>query len=425
MKRKYRKILFISFFLFFFIVAPILTFRSQGYRIDFENKRIIQTGGLYFKINPKEASVYLNNEFVKKTDFLFNSILIENLLPQEYNVKIKKKDYITWEKNLTVKEKQVTEAAGITLFPQEFNFKSISNEVEDFWISPSEEKIIWKEVENNNWSLKLYNFNKELQSHLISEKDISRRKVDLINLTFSQDGEKIYLKVITAEQLKTFSLNIDKGPSTLKEEKQPQLKSEIITHQSFNNQNYYLTSSGYLYKTKEDLNSTSITDKEVINKTPFPVKAETPYHLFIFPEFIFLKEGNIVYLFNQGTKEFERLEEQIKNFKLSPDSKTIAYYINSEIWILPIKETKIYEAKEKVFLVRFSESIQNIFWINSNYLAFNTKNKVKITEIDTRDQLNIIDVGEFQSSEIFWSPITERLYVLTDKNLQQSIKLLP
>ena len=425
MKQKYRKTLFISSLLIFFILAPILIFRSQGYRFDIENKQIIQTGGFYFEVLPKQSSIYLNDNFSRKTDFFFNSTLIENLLPKKYNVKITKDNYITWEKNLEVREKEVTEAKNITLFPQEFDFTIISEEIKNFWVSPSEEKIVWKERNNDAWDLKLYDLKKELKSHLISENEISRNDVDLIDLEFSQNGEIIYLEVIASEQLKNYSLNINKGLSSLEETIKPELEKSVITHQSFNGENYYLDNEGYLYKTKEDLSSQSITNKEKINDSPFSIQKETPYQLYVFPSLIFLKENSLVYLFNTETKSFEKYSEDIKDFKISPDLKTIAYFFDTEIWILPIEKTKLYEAKKSIFLVRFSNSIQDVFWINSNYIAFSVENNIKISEIDTRDQLNIIDLGEFQSPKIFWSPISKKIYSLTEEVLWQSKELIP
>ena len=425
MIQKYRRSLFISFLLIFFVLAPVLILHSQGYRFDFQNKKIIRTGGFYFEVLPKQASIYLNDSFLRKTDFFFNSVLIENLLPKKYNVKITEDNYITWEKNLEIKEKEVTEAKNITLFPQDFDFTIISNEVKNFWVSPSEEKIIWKEIEDDIWSLKLYDLKKELKSHLINEDEISRNSVDLIDLEFSQNGEIIYFEVIASEQLKNYSLDINKGYSSLKETNKPQVNESIIAHNSLNGENYYIDNKGDLYKTREDLSKQIITNKEKINDVSFLLEEETPHKLYVFPNFIFLKENLSVYLFDIETKSFEKFSENIKDFKISTDSKTIAYFSDTEIWILPIEKTKLYEAGKTIFLVRFSRSIQDIFWINSSYIALNMENNIKISEIDTRDQLNIIDLGEFQSPKIFWSPISERLYNLTEETLWQSKELLP
>lgn len=82
----------------FLLIAPSIVLYSQGYRIDFENKKITQTGGLFLKISPKQADIYLNGKLSRKTDFFFGSALIENLLPKKYKLEIKKTGYQSWKK---------------------------------------------------------------------------------------------------------------------------------------------------------------------------------------------------------------------------------------------------------------------------------------------------------------------------------------
>jgi len=51
---------------------------------------IVKTGGLFIKALPKQANLYINGDFIKKTDFFFGSTLVENLLPRTYKVELKK-----------------------------------------------------------------------------------------------------------------------------------------------------------------------------------------------------------------------------------------------------------------------------------------------------------------------------------------------
>ena len=53
------------------------------------------------------------------------------------------------------------------------------------------------------------------------------------------------------------------------------------------------------------------------------------------------------------------------------------------------------------------------------------ENSIKISEIDTRDRLNIVNLGEFQSPKIFWSPTSKKIYNLTEETLWQSKKIIP
>jgi len=234
MKKKSRTILFIICIFLFVLVAPVAILYSQGYRIDFEENKISQTGGLYFKILPKQAEVYLGCELEKKTDFFFGSALIENLLPGEYQIEVKKEGYHSWQKTLEIKEKQVAEAKNIVLFPEDPGIKVLIREVEDFWFSPDQKKIILleedkpssptslspeessvKEKSQYGWALKLYETEKNIKSHLIDKTIISLGIVELLDVEFSEDSKEITLKVGVDETIKHYNLNLEQFPIRL------------------------------------------------------------------------------------------------------------------------------------------------------------------------------------------------------------------
>lgn len=417
---KTRKILFFLFLLIFFLSAPLIILYYQGYRFDFKKKSLTQTGGLFLKVTPKQAEIYINNKLVRKTDFFFGSALIENLLPKKYLVEVKKNGYFPWRKELEIKEKEVTEAKNIILFPQNPNFQLLLNDIKNLWFSPDGRKIIVYEnptPAESGWTLKLYDLEKNLKSHLIGESDISIKGADLMSLEWSEDSKEIYLDVVVKEQNKNFVLNLEKMPPVLTEKEVATSTKNIVTSQTFNGDNYYLDNFGNLYKNGEKL-----TEK------PFPVKAETEYKLRVFPEKIFLSEDKTLYLFNPDSKIFEKFFEGINNLKISPDGKKLAYFSDSEIWVLFLKEKltpPLKKAGEKILLVRFSEKIENAFWLNSDYLIFNAGDKIKITEIDERDKLNIVDLIEFKKPKIFFNQTDKKLYVLSEEKLFQSSPLLP
>lgn len=422
---------------------------SQGYRIDFDSKRITQIGGLFLKVGPKRAEVYLDGKLKNKTDFFFGSLLIEDLLPKKYKIEIKKPGFSSWEKTLEIKEKEVTEAKNIILFPENLNFSEISKRVEKFWFSPDQKKIVLKESNppaDGGWALKLYDLDKNVKSHLINEKNIYLKGADLLNLEFSENSKEIYLEVGAAEQIKNFSLSADKAPSLLTEIKKTATSAEniIISKKTTkNNDAYFLNKDGHLFKNEEQL-----TEK------PFPVREETEYALETFPNFIFLREGEVLYELNPNLKSFEKFFDGIRGLKISPDSKKLVYFSDYEIWILFLKEKfnqPQKKAGEKVFLMRLSEKIQDIFWLNSDYLVFNTGSKigsvrsespettllpatgtfngVKISEIDDRDKINVININPPANNgggvEIFWNQIDKKIYILIGEILYSSNVLFP
>lgn len=438
MQKRMRKILLIVCLALFLLTAPGLIFYSQGYRIDWGAKKITQTGGLFLKIFPKQVDIYLDSKFRKKTDFFFGSALIENLLPKKYKVLVQKEGFHNWEKVLEIKEKLVTTAENIVLFSQNPNFTILSKEVENFWFSPDGKKIVLKET---GWSLKIYDLEREVKSHLIQKEDI-HPEADLLDLMFFPEAKQISLEVSMKGQLKTYILETDRMPPTLTEkEEEPSLPENIITKKEFNGEIYYLDNLGHLFRTDKNFES-----KTKLTEISFPVLPETEYNLEKFSDFIFLQERNVFYLFNWNSKSFEKFFEPIKGFLLSPDSKKLVYYSDYEIWIFLLKDEQkqsLKRAGEKFFLIRLSEKIGEVFWLNSNYLVFTVGNKIKISEIDERDRINIVDFAEFSSSaknyggsaetfgegrenpEIFFNQTYKKLYILSNGNLYSSEKLLP
>ncbi|MDO8436511.1 MAG: hypothetical protein Q7S82_04025 [bacterium] len=421
MLKKNRTILFFICAFLFFIVAPFFILYSQGYRLDLENKKLSQTGGFFFKVLPKQTEIYLDGKLVKKTDFFFGSALVENILPRKYKVEIKKEGYYSWEKSLAVKEKEVTEIKTAILFPQRPNFNVLTKGVENFWLSPDQKNIIIYEKENNIWELKLYELDKNLKSQLISEKDISLRGAELFNLEFSPDSKEIFLEAAAGEKIRYFSLQTDIIPSTLIETTPPLISNEnILAYQKVNNALYYLDNFGHLFKA-----DTSLASKQKINENPFPVQQETDYKLKVFQSSIFLQENKNLYQFNPDSRTFEKFFGETNNIKISPNSKKLVYFSDYEIWILYLQDEGMREkAGSKVFLMRLSEKIQNLNWLNSDYLIFNTGDKIKISEVDERDKVNIIDIAEYKNPEPFWSEDTKKLYILSEGNLYQSDKLI-
>ena len=148
-----------------------------------------------------------------------------------------------------------------------------------------------------------------------------------------------------------------------------------------------------------------------------------------------MREDNNLYKFNSDLKVFENFFERINSLKVSPDNKKLAYFSDYEIWILFLSdknEPPQKRAGEKLFLIRLSERIIDVFWINDNYLTFTAGDKIKISEIDDRDRLNIIDVFETKKLpqngspvEMFWNQFDKKLYLLNEEILYGSGALLP
>jgi hypothetical protein len=130
-----RRLILLIFIIVFITLTPLLILYCSGYRWDWRKNKIIKTGAFLIESNPKNALIYLNKKLQKKK----TPNLINNLLPDEYLIEIKKQNYHAWRKLLSVESKQVTFAQDIQLFLENPSLE----------IVPETEKIITEIAEND------------------------------------------------------------------------------------------------------------------------------------------------------------------------------------------------------------------------------------------------------------------------------------
>jgi hypothetical protein len=302
----------------------------------------------------------------------------------------------------------------------------LTREVENFWFSPDREKVILLETERDeeSWALKIYDLGRNVKSHLVSEVDIDPDGASLLNLEFSEDSKELYLDIETVETLsrstaeeqkKTFILKLDRLPPQIAEKEVIPPPEDIVTSKEYGQDVYYLDNSGYLFK--NDLK---------VSETSFPVQPEAEYNLEIFSNFIFLREEQNVYLLSSESGSFEKFFDGINSLKLSPNNRKLAFFSNSEIWILFLEDDGRKKTGDKLFLVRLSEKIDDVFWLNSDYLIFKSGNNLRIVETDERDRIQVWDVNfnqDFSTEiEIYSNENSKKLYILNEGDLFVSEK---
>lgn len=134
MRLKYRRIYFWSLFTVSIIVLTTVVFLISGYRINLNSKQITTTSSIYIDTEPQNAQIYLNESLYKKS----TPVLINNLSPRKYNIKLIYEDRHTWEKSLEVDPKRTI------IIPKAILFKKNQDPIE---IKKIPEKFEFKEVD--------------------------------------------------------------------------------------------------------------------------------------------------------------------------------------------------------------------------------------------------------------------------------------
>jgi hypothetical protein len=118
------------------VAAAVAIFLAKGYTFSPEQGRILGTGIISITSKPDAASVYIDGHLTTATD-----ATISPLAPKTYKVMLKKEGFITWEKEVEVKEGLVTDLE-VTLFPSQptiypLTYNGIKNPV----LSPDSSKL--------------------------------------------------------------------------------------------------------------------------------------------------------------------------------------------------------------------------------------------------------------------------------------------
>jgi len=209
MHRKIRRVIFILAALIFLTAALLLVFYSWGYRWDKEKLQLVLTGGLYLKTNIAKPQIYLDGKFLKKAtpSLLSSGIFLSNLLPDAYQLEIKKENYFGWRKKIEVESRMVTTFSSIVLLPQNplkidvyrptaenaTNTKTkIQEEIIDFLPLLNGKEIIVQTKETattTNAVLKIYNLNNQSEIEIYRQKLAKGEEINLIPKLIINDAD--------------------------------------------------------------------------------------------------------------------------------------------------------------------------------------------------------------------------------------------
>lgn len=441
MTKKKRTILFASMSILFLFIAPFLIMYSQGYRFDTKKLQFIETGGLYIKAIPEEVNLSINQQYINKTSFFTRDILIQNLIPDSYKIKIEKEGYYPWEKNLDIKQKKVAEAKYIIMFKTENSFNLISNNISSFY--PNKDQFL---LLTNLNEILLYDNQKKTEKIL----NTSQTPNNIESVKFTSEEEVIiktktglyYLLDIDNKDIELIrSFNIDtKNINTInnnliyqfnnsiyeidpKEDYPKLLSREKIDSFTINND------SIIAIRENEVLKIHDLTKPEELLYYFNDYKENSEYQIISIEEELFIIEDDqTLYILNKENKIFE--EKIVANSKLEYTSffNKIIFYTKNDIWLMLLKryESPFFrDAYSVIHISSFEEKIDNVKWLNGDYFIFTLDNNVHISEIDNRDKLNMFNLKEGETTNIFFNGNSKKLFILNNDNFIELEKIIP
>ena len=106
MTPKKRKLYLTGLAVVFVLAIPVLVLVSMGYRMD-SRLRLVETGGLHLINRQSGVIVSLDGKTAYTAGVFEENILIRNLVPKTYYVRVEKNGYRPWNKIIEVKEQRV------------------------------------------------------------------------------------------------------------------------------------------------------------------------------------------------------------------------------------------------------------------------------------------------------------------------------
>ncbi len=184
MYQKTRKILFLgSVVLFMFLLPAILLF-TFGYKVDWNNLRILKTGLIWINSSPEGADVYVSGRFTNKK----TPATVDELLPGNYTVSLVHENYYPWQADVSVYQGRVVSISNIMLFPRIPQFEKLNfEEAGNFFVFNHENNLLYYIIKGTKIIHKVNSDSGRLEG--VINADIFPGEI--LNISLSPDRKKL------------------------------------------------------------------------------------------------------------------------------------------------------------------------------------------------------------------------------------------
>ncbi|MFA6547913.1 MAG: PEGA domain-containing protein [Candidatus Magasanikbacteria bacterium] len=139
------RLAFLAFFIVAFLIfSPLLILYTSGYRYDFTNGIIQETGAISIDVLPKNTTAYLNDAKLN----IKIPIRLKNLARGKYKIKLTADGFYDWEKEVIVENKQTVYIKEIKLIQKSKPQKISDNKIDKLYLAGSDNFIIYKTIDN-------------------------------------------------------------------------------------------------------------------------------------------------------------------------------------------------------------------------------------------------------------------------------------
>jgi len=457
-----RKIIFLIFCALYIIVCPSLILYSLGIVIKPDKKKIIKTGVIFITTIPDNAIPYLDGKPHKEQ----TPTLIDNLLPGNYTLEIKKPGYQSWKTQVSVYQEKASPLEDIILLPEPMSENEISREpmtdlipVDDnpFVIASSGDQTrnlflhIWDESFRQN-ILPQRNEKLEAIKPLFTTLPDPQTKEELIKTYTVSSSPYVIFEIKTDEGRKFLWTDLLLGPTkrdditTLfpvspddihwsKEDPRylyslqnhtinridlatkaiyPQVISNAESFTLLNDTLFVLLTDRKLIKT-----TTSLSDDEQRLVSQSPQFNDLVTKHFPFSSLRAFTENIVVLLNRDGTfvtnlKPYLLAEEGIRGFKWNKKPQKLALWSQNRVGIFNVLKSTSDEETPITWIDYSFKHIQNTFWVNDGtHLLIEDSNQLYLADTSCcqlRDVRPVVEIKE--NTNTYYSPKTGKIFYI-------------
>ena len=427
---------------------------------------------------PAPVELFLDGELERRSSFLFQNIFAGDLIPKTYHIEVKKEGYTSWEKNLDVVPKLVTEARNIVLFPKQGSKEAVAikTEVESFAFSPSGKYLALvgkglipkisiyatdskKEVLtftapktfsgyavgdiqwNKNSSYFLFSLEKGRTKKWVSV-DLTRDELTSIDISqdiikledFREHTKKLYKPAITQvawshdDSNKIFFVTNDNSNDHLlfsynlssKKLSKP-LAYDVLKYSVKGNKILYISSVLYSINSLNpdtghirQISFSPILNIEKADSITFLKNIKDPY--------VALLVDESLYILNTKTASLKKISGSVNEAMATNAGKKILIIARDTLsvyWLQDIRIQPFRDAGDIKAIYTSSDKITGAIWFSKNneYIIFSTADAIKAVELDTRDKVNTSTLFAKKAGKIFYNEKDETLYFLSDETV--------
>ena len=445
MKRSTRRKILYGSIVFFLLACVGVLFYAQGYDFDPSNGHVSKTGGVSLVSNTS-AEIYLDGKLAGNTSLLQHGFSQSRLLPGKHRIELRKTDYQTWSKEFVVSAGFVFDLGEAFLPRSQAVIQTLLPDIKPVSYSSNNNYLV-------GWvgdDLVFYDLNRQQISVTLAQKEnIDSTKLNIIWATDNQTA------VLYDSKL---AWEVDLGGQTYQAVNLPRsfLRSDaqllagrvyaLSTQKSTpknlvyfdfnktssgtlaNGVNSFLVNNGSVFFTS--IASSTIwqikpnqTNPVQLSETALPAKASL-INIIITEEATVISTDVGLFTLN-AEKKLLKISATVDNLVLSSDKSILAWSVDKELWMLLLKSNPLRSelvTGKPIFLLHKGERIDDLFWLNNQYLYLASVASLDLVEVVSQTQpvtYRLIDKNSEINSIVFPTN-REKLIWLNEARLESA-----